>query len=181
MINKEQLEAVGKLTALATLMFSAFTYWNNIHIDTSIRKYNFSVDILKEYTDSIRAKEHALENRRAYYGNLNDSNKFPDEYFKAIADEILLDYVETRTNKELQHKKPHLKTLLAINDFYERSYFCATKDICSRYIVTEYICPKALNFYERYKRLLAYYDKTWGRISLPNQEHEFIHLYCKNQ
>ena len=180
MINKEQLEAIGKLTALATFMFSVFTYWNNIYTERNIKKYDFSINIIKEYTDNIRAKERDLEDVRIYYGNISNTKTFPDIMFKAIADEILFDYIEGRPKKE-QHKKPRLKMLLEINDFYERSYFCVTKGICSFDIVTEYTCPKALNFYQKYQRLFDYYNDKWDHVSLNNQENTLIQLCGKGQ
>lgn len=160
MINIAQLaEKIGKFSGLIAFLFTAFSYGYNLKVERDRKRYDFSIEILKEYSANIRMKEQKLEYRLLYYNeysDINDKSVFSDKSFKLVAEEILFDYNPDKKIEE-QNKKSGINDILDVSDFYERSFFCINQNICDVEIVAEFLCPRALSFYTKNKRLLQFY------------------------
>lgn len=163
MLDKNRLEILGKTIALATFLFTAGAYINDLWIEQKTARYNEIRSLIGRYqSDGIRDAEQNLSTRLLYYRvdglDPNDPADYSDELFEEIAKETLFG----PTGNAEGNGSVFLPRLLDIADFYAEVAFCIEESICDSNIGKRYFCPRAVSFTDSYARLIEYYDAYSG-------------------
>jgi hypothetical protein len=160
MPSKEQLEVLGKAIALAGLLFTAFTYANNLWLEQKKARYSEIRSLVQRYeADGIRDAEHDLSTRLLYYRvdglDPNDPTDYPDRLYDEIAKELLFG----ANTSEGSPGTAFIPRLLDIADFYAEVSFCLELSICDVGTGKRFFCPRATSFAVNNGRLISYYSE----------------------
>ncbi|MEO1681157.1 MAG: hypothetical protein AAFU80_23670 [Pseudomonadota bacterium] len=164
---------MAKAAAVLGLLFTAFTYANNLRLSQAERLYAETKALMEQYdTSGVRRLENVLIQRLLFYSqggnNLNNPNHFPDKLFAAIAKETL--FADTGDNGDREFRvRPFVDDLNLILDFYAQVDFCLEAEMCDGEILLGYFCPRAEEFQSRHQRLIAFYRDFEGS---GDQRHE---------
>lgn len=158
MISKDNLEFIGKATAVVALLFTVFTYAYNQKLELDRNRYTASVELIDRYrTDGVRTAETTLDQRLLYYmtdgKDPNDPEVYTERLFDALAKEVLFGFTGTPG----QTVRPLLPELFQIADFYGEVGFCIQHQMCEAGILRSHFCPRASRFMTGRARLIDYY------------------------
>lgn len=168
MPTKETLEFIGKVVAVAALLFTAFSYVNNLRLGQEKARYDEARALIAQYrSEGIRDAEQLFFTRSLYYRiegmDPNDPADYPESIYKEIANEMLFG----ATGSSEEESPSLLHDLLDIADFYSEVSFCLAQGICDAEIAEMYFCPRAETFRTANRRLISFYSdyansQEWG-------------------
>lgn len=168
---KTYIEFLGKTIALGGLILGVFSFVQKSNSEISERRYQYFVDLVESYNDTISDRERAIYGKLQFYhqhGVIGLDAEISLELYDQVFDDVVLSADDTQEDTGFF-------VLSRVAAFYEEVSFCIRSQMCLTPETNDFFCPRMQTFSNRTKRIFSHGKDRYGMfLEFKNEEAETI-------